>query len=177
MGKLLLGQKVQHIALILGFVFCLLQQPALALGIVLDPGIVPGDDQIAPQNLRPVIEFGKFHVFVAVNAGIRRSPMLIGADKAVNDLFGEVLGKVKNMELHAQLAAHAAGILGIVGGAAGLSAAAILDLPGVQLHIHAHAFEALPEHQRCGNAGIYAAAHGDQRTLGFHWWFHILSVM
>ena len=162
MSQLLLGQEIEDVGLILRLVLCLFQKPAVSLLAPLDPGIVAGDDGIAAQNLRPVIELGEFHVLVTVDAGVRGRAGLIGADETADDLSSKILGEVEDMEFHAQAVADAPGVLRIRQGAAGLRSGIVFDGAVVELHVDTNTLMSLPDHQGGGNTGIHSAGHGDE---------------
>ena len=54
MSQLLLGEVVQHIALILALIQPLFEQPAAGVRVLFQPGIVAGDHIFHAVGLRPV---------------------------------------------------------------------------------------------------------------------------
>ena len=85
-GQLLLGERIEDIALVLRPIHGLFQLPA-AIGRLADPGIVAGGDEIAAQFPGPAVQPTEFQVAVAVDAGIGSASLLIGVHEAADDVF------------------------------------------------------------------------------------------
>ena len=122
-GKLVLRQRVQHIALILVGVQCFFQQPAAGIGVLLNAGIVAGHDVIQPVRPGKIQHLVKFHRAVAVDAGVRRAAGLIGRNELFDDLLAEILCVVHDLKRDVQIKGHLGGVLNILGRAAGVEAA------------------------------------------------------
>ncbi len=162
MGQLLLTQEIEHIALVLLQIPGLLQKPASIFRVLLNPGVVTGDDEIAVQRLGPVIELFVLHVAVAVDAGIGCAAGLVGLHKAPDHLLLEVIGKVEDVIRHVQGICHLPRILGICQGAAGIGPADADIFIVIQLHGDADAVVAGLLHQSGCHRAVHAAAHCDQ---------------
>ncbi len=114
MGKLLLAETVEDIALILGLVQRLIQQIPAAFRIPANPGIMAGGDAVAAQDFRPAEKEVEFQMPVAFDAGVGGQPLRLAADNLGDDLlFKSVLG-VHDVEGHPQPSGHAPGILRIL---------------------------------------------------------------
>ena len=167
-GQLLLGQHIEHVALVLAGVQGLFQEKAAVF--LFDAGIVAGDDGVAAHEGRPVIEPPEFQIAVAVDAGIGGPALLVGVSKAVHHLAAELVGKVENVVGNPQPKCHAAGILHILQRAAGAAAGNTDVLVAVKGHGSADAVPAAVLQKVSGDAGINAAAHCDQylthQTMG-----------
>ena len=160
--ELLLREPGKHVALILRGVHGLSERIA-PIRQLLDAGVVPGRQHLAPERAGARLEQAEFQVPVAVQAWVRRRPALIGRGKARHDLLAERILVIKDIVRHAQRIGHAAGILHIVERAAGVAARHAGVLVFIQLHGHAHAVVTCLLHQVCRHARIHAAAHGDHR--------------
>ena len=165
MGQLLLTQEVEHIALVLLQVPGLLQKPAAGLRVLLNPGIVTRDDEVAVQRLGPVIELFVLHEAVAVDAGIGRAACLVGLHKAADHLLLEVVGEVEDIVGHVHGSGHLPGILRVRQRTAGIGAADADILIVIELHGDADAVIAGLLHERSRHRAVYAAAHCDQSFL------------
>ena len=165
-GKLVLRQRIQHIALVLVGVQCFFQQPAAGIGVLLNAGIVAGDHIIQPVRPGKIQHLVKFHRAVAVDAGVRRAAGLIGRNELLNDLLAEILGVVHNLEGNVELERDLGGVLNVLGRAAGVKAALPQILVLVQAHRRAHAAVARLLHQVGSDGAVHAAAHGDQYAGG-----------
>ena len=115
-GQLLLGHGVEHVALILACVQPLFQQIAPVL--LFDPGVMPGGDILAAQNPGPLHQLFKFHISVAVDAGIGGDAGPVAFNKFVHHLFGKGILEVEHIVGHPQPVGHAPGVLHILQGAA-----------------------------------------------------------
>ena len=121
-----------------------------------------GGDVGAAQHVRPVEQPVELHEAVAGDAGIGRAAIQIRLGEAADDLPAEIVGEIEHEVLHAQPPRHAARILHIVQRAAGVPLGNACVLVLKQLHRAAHAFAARVSEQLGRDAGIHAAAHGDQ---------------
>ena len=80
MRKLPLCHRVQHIALVLARVHALLSSQRPVCSVLLNAGIVTGDNVIQAVLLGKIQQLVELHKSVAVNTGISVPPALIGAD-------------------------------------------------------------------------------------------------
>lgn len=71
--KLLLREPREHIALVLFGVCRLFKRPA-PVGKLLDAGIMPGRQHVAPERAGARFQQAEFQVAVAVQTGVRRRP-------------------------------------------------------------------------------------------------------
>ena len=163
MGQLVLGQLIEHIALVLAPVPAPQQAVQSGVRVPVHPGIVPGGDIVIPQHQSPVQQGPELQAAVAVDAGIRRVPGAVFRHKAVHDLPGEAFRFVEHIEFHAQPVGHGPRIVRIVGRAAGPRL-----LPVIQpQHGSVAVVPLLPQQQRRG-AAVHAAGHGHQYAFSFH---------
>ena len=114
MGKLPLGQGIEHVALI----FVLIQpgfqkNPPRSL-VPLHPGIVACSHLVKARFRRPPEQLSKLDVPVAVDAGVRGFSLAIGVYKAVYHLFPEILLEVEHIKGNPQAGAHHARVIYVV---------------------------------------------------------------
>ena len=166
--QLLLRHGVQHVALVFGGISALFQQPPARCLIVGDAGVVSCDNDVIPQHPCPLIELLELHIAVAVDAGVRRLPPLVGVHKAPDDLFPEVLLEIEHIVLHSQTIGDASCVLRIFQRAARFQPAGVGLFCVVQLHGHTNALVPPAAHQRRSGRTVHAAAHGNQRSRLFH---------
>ena len=164
--QLVLGQNVEHIALVFIGVQCFFQQPAARGGVLLDAGVVACDHIVQTVLPGKVQHFVKFHRAVAVDTGVRRAARLVGLDELGNDLFTEFLGVVHDLKRDVELERDLGGVFDVLRRAAGVEPALAQILILVQAHGRAHAAAARLLHQVGGDGAVHAAAHGDQRAGG-----------
>ena len=157
-AKLLLRHGIKHIALILAEIKCLLklERPVRRL---LYPCIMTGHHIVAAQNLGSIEKLVKFHITVAVYAGIRRDALLIAMYKLLYDFLIEIVCEIKYIIRHAQPAGNGTCILNIIQGAAGMPLINTCILVAVQAHGAARAVVALVLHYQSSYRGIHPSAH------------------
>ena len=80
MGQLFLCQIIKHITLIFSFIKAFFQQPAASGLVLLDAGVVAGDDILHPVLLRPAKQVVELHILIAVDAGVGGAARLIDPD-------------------------------------------------------------------------------------------------
>ena len=160
-GQLILGQLVQHIALILAAIRAPQQAIALRRRIIGDPGIVPRGNVVIPQRHRPIQQRAEFQAAVAVDTGVGGVSGAVFRHEMIHHVPAEGLHLVKYVKFHPQPVGHGTGVLGVVGAAA--AAVAVGD----QLQHGAVAVIALPPQQQRGSAAIHAAGHGHQHPFSF----------
>ena len=123
---------------------------------------MPGRDGVAGEGPGPLIELFKLQIAVAVDAGIRGSPVPVALDEGGDHTVVKGFGEVEDIKRHAEPEGHAARVLDIVQRAAGLLRFRGILFPGKQAHGAAHAVEALLPQEKGGHAAVHPAAHGDQ---------------
>ena len=126
--QLVLRQLIQHIALILPPVPAPQQPVQPRLRIVAHTGIVARSQIVVAQHQRPLQQRSEFQAPVAVDAGIGGVTGAVFRHEVVHDVPCKPFRLIEYIELHPQPIGHAAGIVGIVSGAAGT-----LHLAAVQL--------------------------------------------
>ena len=112
--QLVLGQNVEHIALVFIGVQCFFQQPAARSGVLLDAGVVACDHIVQAVLPGKVQHFVKFHRAVAVDAGVRRAARLVSLDELGNDLFTEFFGVVHDLKRDVELERDLGGVLDVL---------------------------------------------------------------
>ena len=112
-GQLMLSKAVEKIGLIFVAVHCLFQCKASGVRILLNSGVVTGDDEVATHLLRLVQEFGEFQPPVAYHAGVGGQPGLVAGGEMIRNAFAEIISHVKDIEGHAQFLCNALGVLGV----------------------------------------------------------------
>ena len=117
-----------------------------------------GRDGFAAEDPGPLVQFSELHEAVAVDAGIRRAPFLIGADEAVDDFAPEIIFIIEDVIGKAQPHRDPARVIGIVKRAAGLRLKPC-GLVVIQLHGRADQLMTFVFQKQSGDAGIHAAAH------------------
>ena len=113
MCQLLLGQGIEHIALVLGRV-CGFFQKVSAILTLLDSCIMASHNIVAAKLLCTVIQAVEFQIAVAVNTGVWSCSIFISSYKPVHDLFLEICSKVKNIIRDSQIVGYASCILHII---------------------------------------------------------------
>ena len=161
-GQLLLGEVVQHIALVFALVQSLFQEPAARGLVLLHPGIMARDHIVDAVGVGPAEQMVKFHVFVAVDAGVGRAARLIHPDEFLDDLLPEIGGKIHHFigDVHGKR--HLSGILDIPFRAAGVETGLSQRLVAGKPHGNARALTARLLHQPCRHRAVHAAAHGNE---------------
>ena len=159
-GQLLLGQHVEHIALILALIGRL-PQPVFSL-LNIDAGIVTGGNISAAKEICPLEQRAKLQIAVAVDAGIWGKSPAVACHEFADDLLPEFLRKVENIVGDPQAEGSGASVLDILQTAAGPVWGDPCILVAVKLHGTAGARIARVPQELGRRAGIYAAAHGHQ---------------
>ena len=161
MGELILGQLIQHIALILASVTAP-QQPVQACFLVIcHPGVVPCGDVVIAQRHRPVQQRTELQAAVAVDAGVGCTAGTVLRREMLHHVPAKSVGLVEHIKLHAQPVGHGPGVLGVVG-----TAAAAVAVGDQLQHGTVAVIALLPQQQRRGGA-VHAAGHGHQYPLAF----------
>ena len=119
MRKLLLRELIEDIGLILPLIRRLFEKPAPGLPVPLHTGVMPGGHRVKSAGKRLIQQRAKFDRPVTIDAGIRRVPRAVFADKTVNHLFAETVEEWEHLVRKAEELCHAACILNIGGSAAG----------------------------------------------------------
>ena len=150
MGQLLLGQVIEHIALILALVQPLFQQPAAGGLVLLHPGVMARDHILHAMALSPAEQVVELHIPVAVDAGVGRAAHLVYPDEFFDDLLPEVGGEIQHLIGDIHRKGHLGGILDILFGAAGMETGLPQRLVSGE------------PHQPCRHRAVHTAAHGDE---------------
>ena len=162
MGKLLLGHCIEHIALILGGVFCPLQAPAAGILIVADMGIMAGHDHVIPILLRPLPETSELHISIAVDAWIRSPASQILIHEPVHDPAAKLIHKVQDLKLHPERFGDRPRILHVIQTAAGILLRQMDSRIVKQTHGASCALISLLNHKSGGDRTVDASAHCNQ---------------
>ena len=118
--QLLLGHGIKYIALILCFVQGFFQEiDAVRL---FDTGIMSGHHIVTAKDFCPLKQLVKFHITIAVNAGIRSFTGLICVNETFYDILTKSFFKIEHIIWHPHLIGNVPGIFDIVKAAAGMSA-------------------------------------------------------
>ena len=117
---------------------------------------------------RKIEQLVEFHEAVAVDAGIGRAALLIGADELFDDLILKIRSKIKHLIRNVELKRNLARVLDVLLRTAGTEIARTKILVAVKTHGRAHAFVALLSHEKSRARAVDAAAHCDERTLFLH---------
>ena len=165
MRQLLLRHGIQNVALILGRIERFLENIFPVL--LLDARIMSGRHMVAAQKPRALEQLVELHEAVAVDARIRRAAMTVAANKLADDLFLEILREIEHVVAHPQPRGDAPRVLHIVKRAAGVSARDARVLVGIELHRAAGTAVPRVGKQLRRDAGIHAAAHGNQNVHSF----------
>ena len=160
-GELRLRERIEHIALVLACIDGFFEQIPAACRVIGDGGVMPRHHTVKAQLLRVAQKLFEFDIAVAVDAGIGRAAVFVGADKALDDRVFKAFGKIVDKKRNAETAAHAARVLGAVERAAGLFVRCFLRTVK-QTERHAGAVVAALQHQVCRHRAVHAAAHGDE---------------
>ena len=128
-----------------------------------DAGVVTGRDVVAPMVARVVEQCVELEVAVAVDAGVGRTPLLVGPHELLDDPSLERRAQVDDLVRKAQAPRDRRRIVGI-----GAAAACAWLGVAVQQHRRAQAFVARLLEQVGGDAGVDAAAHGDEHAFAGH---------
>ena len=162
MGQLLLGQVIEHIALILALVQPLFQQPAAGGLVLLHPGVMARDHILHAMALSPAEQVVELHIPVAVDAGVGRAAHLVYPDEFFDDLLPEVGGEIQHLIGDIHRKGHLGGILDILFGAAGVETRLPQRLVAGEPHGDAGAVVSCLLHQPCCHRAVHTAAHGDE---------------
>ena len=166
MSQLLLGEVVQHIALILALIQPLFEQPAAGVRVLFHPGIVAGDHIFHAVGLRPAQQMVELHIFIAVDAGVRRAARLIHADEFFNDLFPEVGREIQHLVRDIHGIRHLCRVLDVLFRATGVKAGLSQRFVAGEPHGDAGAVIACLLHEPCRHRAVHAAAHGNEGARG-----------
>ena len=161
--ELLLRERIEHVTLVLALIERLFEKPPPVF--LFDARVMARDDGVAAKNAGALVETLEFQIAVAVDAGVRRRTVLVGGDKAVDDLTLEVIREVEDIVGNAETECDRARILHILERAAGLRGLHANILVLKEFHRCADALAALVLHQKCGDARVHTAAHCDQYLI------------
>ena len=114
MRDLVPGEHGEHVGLVLARVGGAAQRA----GRRVDPRVVPGAHRVEAERERAVQDRGELDLLVAAQAGIRRPARRVLGDEVVHHVAGEPLRHVPDVERDADDVGRAAGIPGVLQGAA-----------------------------------------------------------
>ena len=166
MGQLFLCQIIKHIALIFSLIKAFFQQPAASGLVLLDAGVVAGDDILHPVLLRPAEQVVELHILVAVDAGVGGAARLIDPDEFFDDFLPEIGGEIQHLIGNIHRIGHLSGVLDILFRAAGVEAGLTQRLVPGEPHGDAGAVVPLLLHQPRRHRAVHAAAHGNEGARG-----------
>ena len=128
-------------------------------------GVVTGRDGVAVVEVaRPPQERPELHVAVAVHAGARRLAAEVRGEERLDDAGVELALEVEDVERHAELRGHAAGVLRGVGRAAALLHLGVGVGAVVDAHPDADDVVAGIGEERGGDRRIDAPGHRDEHA-------------
>ena len=166
-AQLLLGQAEEKISLVLGAIGGPLQQPAPALLVKLDAGVVSGGQRIRANLLRDDQQLIELQMIVAEAARNRRAPGKILLDKRPHHIALETLLLIDHVVRNAERLGDAAGVVNIVERAAAalhrLGHALVAGQAALVPELHGQANDVVPfgaQHGRDGG-GVHSARHGN----------------
>lgn len=160
MGQLVLGQTVEHIALVLGRVRGP-EQLVLPFRGLPDPGVMAGDHTVTAQFQSPLVQGAELQEPVAVDAGVGGMAPGVAPGEFFHHVFFEFFRVVEHVIGHMEPGGHAPGIFHVAEAAAGLGTAAGIRVV-VQFHGAADAVVPCILHEFGGYGAVHSAAHGDQ---------------
>ena len=173
--QLILCEGVQDIALILGGIHRLLQQPAACGFLSLNPRIMACHNIIVAVLMRKFHQLVELHVTITVDTRIGCPAFLVDADKLLNDLFIEVVHHIDDAIGNPYFLRHHGRIFHILRRTAGMRTLSVNFSVGKQAHGRTHALISLLMHDVGRNRAVNASAHGNQRCLsGTILLFHII---
>ena len=164
MRQLLLGEVVEHVALVLALVQPLFEQETAGGLVLLHPGIVARDHILHAVCPGPVQQMAELHIFIAVDAGVRRAARLIHADEFFNDLLPEVGREIQHLVRDIHGIRHLCRVLDVLFRAAGVKAGLSQRFVAGKPHGDAGAVIACLLHEPCRHRAVHAAAHGNEGT-------------
>ena len=165
MSKLILGQLVQHIALIFPAIRAPQQAVAMRRLVVGHAGVVARGDEVVSQRHRTIQQRAELQAAVAVDAGVGGAARAVLRHEVIHHVTAEGIHFIEHIEFHAQPVGHRPGVLGVVGAAAAAVAA------GDQLQHGAVTVVALPPQQQRRGGAVHTAGHGHQypfSLISFH---------
>ena len=171
-GELVLAEAVEEVRLVLVAVDALEQPvaaPARDVGVLdrVDARVVPRRDGVARIEMAgPPEERAELHLRVAVDARARRAALQVGGQERIEDAVSELALEVEDVERDAQLAGHAARVLGGIERAAGAVAGAVRVGRIVQAHPDADDVAPLLHQEGRRSRRVHAAGHRDEHALG-----------
>ena len=165
MGQLVLGQCIEHIALVLLPVLSPQQQPSPLCFIKLHIGIMAGSNIIAAHFLCPGKQLPQLHMFVAIHAGIRRAPLFVFFNKMAYDAYAEVFAEIKYIMGKAHLIRYQFRIRCI-----GKAAVFLQPQFLVVKHLQRNADDIITGllQQQGSRTAVHPAAHGHQHFFPVH---------
>ena len=161
--ELLLGQVVEHVALVLLKERRFLEFPAAGLLVVFDPRVMAGDDEFATELVRLAEEFLELQVPVTVDAGVRRAARLVRPDEGVHDSVSELRLEVHHMVGDVHLEADENSVCHVIVRAARLVRPHFGVLVVKETHGDTDAVVPCALHQQCRSGRVHSPAHRDQR--------------
>ena len=164
LGKLSLGEGIEHIALVFCQIGCLFQEISAASAFFYGR-VVTCHNDVVVQLFRAANQLFKFDEAVAVHTGIGCCACFVGADKPRDDVFAEAVLEIVNVVGNASGATDRARVLDIIERAAS-SVAGDFDIVVVkELEGDARTVIARLLGEIGGNGAVNASAHGNQCFL------------
>ncbi len=131
-----------------------------AVGRGLELRVVPGRDRVEPERERPVEHGGELDLLVAAQARVGRTSGGVLGDEVVDDVVGELLAHVPDVERDAELVGGAAGVAGVLDRAAAAGARAVRPRVAAEGEVYAGDVVTGVDGSRGGDRGVDAAGHG-----------------
>ena len=160
-GELPLVQDAEDVRLVLGHVGGAVQL-AGAVVVGTTRGVVAGADRVEAEREGLVEQRGELDLLVAAQAGVRGAAGLVLGDEVLDDVLAEALGEVPHVERDADDVGGAAGVAGVLDGAAAARARAErLRVRGERQVDAGHVVPGLGG-AGGGDGGVHAARHGGE---------------
>ena len=166
LAELFLLEHVKHVALVLAKIDTTQQAVARTRivnresWIVNDPRVVPGGHKLGVERGQPFEQRPVLDVLVTADARVWRASGGVFGDKVIDDSLAETLLEVHDVVADAELAGHAAGVVGVFHATALLVAAQFVRaFLGPEAHRHADDFVALFHEEGGGDGAIHAPGH------------------
>ncbi len=157
---LLGAQHAEDVGLVLGGVDGPVQlHPA---GALRQPGVVTGADGVEAERDAAVEHRGELDLLVAAQARVGRPAGGVLGHEVVDDVGGEAVGEVPDVEGDAEPVGRPAGVVGVLARAAAAGSGAERLRVLRQRQVHAGHVVARVDGPRCGHGRVDPAGHGGQ---------------
>ena len=163
--KLLRRQHAENVRLIFGLVGGAVQLAVAGL-VGDDVGVVPGGDRVESECERLLQYRRELDALVASHAGVGRAARGVLGDEVSDDVVGEALREIPDIERDAQLLSRTTRIQAVFNGAAATTAGAQRARHATQRQVHPHHIVPGVDRARRRHGAIDATAHRCQNPHG-----------